>query len=127
MIFEASPVYDRFPLDNPGVGQGVEALAKQIAGYPRHTSMDVSEAPSAGQQFPQNQRRPALGENFRGQRHGTKLAISFHAVEHGLVFVFAQVQFLNFVQSSPRGRKKCSRACRATFRPSSAPTMVELR
>jgi hypothetical protein len=59
--------------------------------------MDISEAPSPGQQFPQDQRRPALSENFRGQRHGTKLAISFHAVEHGLIFVLAQVQFLNFV------------------------------
>jgi hypothetical protein len=78
MIFETSPVYDRFPLNNPAVRQGVEPLAQQIAGYPRHTSMDVSEAPGTGQQFPQNQGRPALGENFRGQRHGTKLAISVH-------------------------------------------------
>ena len=89
--------------------------------------MNVSEAPGAGQEFPQNKRSPALGENFRGQRHGTKLAISFHGVEHGLIVVFAQVQFLNCIQSSPRGRKKCSMACRATFRPSSAPTTVELR
>jgi len=40
--------------------------------------MNVSEAPGAGQEFPQNKRSPALGENFRGQRHGTKLAISIH-------------------------------------------------
>ena len=89
--------------------------------------MNVSEAPGAGQEFPQNKRSPALGENFRSQRHGTKLAISFHRVEHDLILVSTQVQFVNRIQSSPRGRKKCSMACRATFRPSSAPTTVELR
>jgi len=80
--------------------EGVEALAKQIAGYPRHTSMDIRKPPGAGQQFPENQRGPALGENFRCQRHGTKLAISLHAVEHERIFMLAQVQFLNFVHLS---------------------------
>ena len=89
--------------------------------------MNVREAPGAGQEFPQNKRSPALGENFRGQRHGTKLAISIHGVKHGLILVSAQVQFLNRILLSPQGRKKCSMACRATFRPSSAPTTVELR
>jgi hypothetical protein len=87
LIFEASAVCNGFPLDNPTVRQGVEALAKQITGDPRHASMDVRETPRAGQQFPQNQRRPALGENFRGQRHGTKLTISLHGVSMG-AFLF---------------------------------------
>lgn len=97
MIFEASPVCGGFSLDNPAVRQRVEPLAQQIAGYPRYTSMNVSEAPGAGQEFSQNKRSPALSENFRGQRHGTKLAISIHGVKHGLILVLAQVQILNFV------------------------------
>jgi hypothetical protein len=49
VILEASAVFERFPLDDPDMGQGVEALAKQIAGHARHASVDVGEAPGAGQ------------------------------------------------------------------------------
>jgi hypothetical protein len=49
LIFETSPVSNLFPIDNPAVRQGVEALAKQITGHPRYASMDVSETPRAGQ------------------------------------------------------------------------------
>lgn len=100
MIFETSAWCDRFPRDNSAVRQSIEALAKQIARYPRHTSMDVSEPPGAGQEFPQNQRRPALGENLRGQRHGTKLRISTHALKHDRIVAPLQVQSLNFGYSS---------------------------
>jgi hypothetical protein len=86
---------ERLPLNNPDVGQGVEALTKQITRYARYTSVDVSKAPGAGQQFPQNQGRPALGKNLRSQGYGTKLAIPFHAVEHDLFPVPQQVHFLN--------------------------------
>jgi len=86
---------ERLPLNNPEMGQGIEALTKQIARYARHASLDVGKAPGAGQKFPQNQGRPALGENLRSQRYGTKLAISFHAVEHDLFPVPQQVHFLN--------------------------------
>jgi hypothetical protein len=47
--------------------QAFEALAKQITGHARHASLDVGEAPGAGQQLPQNQGRPALSENFRSK------------------------------------------------------------
>ena len=80
VIFETTPLCHRRPRDNPAVRQRIKALAKQIAGYPRHTSMDVGEAPGAREKFPQNQRRPALGKNLRGQRHGAKLRISLHAL-----------------------------------------------
>jgi hypothetical protein len=93
LIFETTPLCDRFPRDNSRVRQSIEALAKQIARYPRHTSMDVSETPGAGQEFPQNQRRPALGENLRSQRHGTKLRISLHALKHDRIVVLPQVKF----------------------------------
>jgi len=56
--------------------------------------MNVSEALGAGQEFPQNKRSPPLGENFRGQRHWTKLAVSIHGVEHGRILIFAQMQFV---------------------------------
>jgi hypothetical protein len=54
LIFETSPVSNRFPIDNPAVRQGVEALAKQITGDARHASMEVSETPGTGQEFPQD-------------------------------------------------------------------------
>ena len=59
--------------------------------------MDVGEAPGAGQEFPQNQGCPALGEHFRSQRYGAKLAISFHAVEIDPFPPPNQVQFLNLI------------------------------
>jgi hypothetical protein len=49
VILETSSVCERFPLDNPDIGQGVEALAKQITGHARHASVDVGEAQGAGQ------------------------------------------------------------------------------
>jgi hypothetical protein len=100
LIFETMPLCDGFPPDNSAVRQGIEALAKQIARYPRHTSIDVSKPPGAGQEFPQNQRRPALGENLRSQRHGTKLRISTHALKHDRIVAPLQVQSLNFGYSS---------------------------
>jgi hypothetical protein len=75
-------VCERFPLDNPDMGQGVEALAKQITRHARHASVDVGEALGARQQFPQNQGRPALGEDLRSECDGTELTIPLHAVQH---------------------------------------------
>ena len=93
LIFETTPVSQRFPRDDAAVRQSIEALAKQIARYSRHTSMDVSEPPGAGQEFPQNQRSPALGEKLRRQRHGTKLGISVHALKHEPIIMPPQVHF----------------------------------
>jgi hypothetical protein len=93
MIFETAPQRGRFPRDDSAVRQSIEALAKQIARYPRHPSVDVGEPPGAGQEFPHNQGRPTLGENFRSQRHGAKLRISLHALKHDRIVVPTQVQF----------------------------------
>src|SRR6478609_5663363 len=95
---------ERLPLNNPEMGQGVEALTKQITRYARHASMDVGKASGAGQQFPQNQWSPALGENLRSQCYGTKLAIPFHAIEHDLFPVPHQVHFLNRVNHPGEAR-----------------------
>ena len=95
VILGTSSVCERFSLDNADMGQGVEALAKQITGYARHASVDVGEAQRAGQQLPQNQGCPALGENLGGKCYGTKLAIPLHAVQHDRIVVSPQVQFLN--------------------------------
>jgi hypothetical protein len=92
-IFVTSPVRGRFPLDNPTMSQTVKALAKQIARDPRHAPMEVGETPGAGQQFPQNQGRPALGEDLRSQCHGTKLSISPHGLQNDRISVAAQAQF----------------------------------
>jgi len=106
VVLETSCLRERLALDDPDVGQSVEALAKQITRYARHASVDVGEPPGAGQQFPQNQGSPALGENFRSQRYGAELAIPFHAEEHDLFLSPPQVHFLNFmVQSCRRGKK----------------------
>ena len=86
------------------MGQGVEALAKQITGHARHASVDVGEAQGAGQQLPQNQGCPALCENLRGKCYGTKLAIPLHAVQHDRIVVPPQVQFLNYL--SPLARQE---------------------
>src|SRR6185369_2301229 len=125
VILRPSSIREWLSLNNPEMCQAVEALTKQIARDARHASVNVGEAPGAGQQFPQNQGRPALRENFRSQGDGTKLAIPFHAVEHDLFPVLQQAHFLNQRQSSSLGRKKRSIAWCATFLPSSAPTIVE--
>jgi acyl-CoA dehydrogenase-like protein len=52
MILEPSRVRERLAFNNPNVVQGVEALAKQITGYARYASVDIGEAPGAGQHFP---------------------------------------------------------------------------
>lgn len=115
---------ERLALDDPDMGQSIEALAEQITGYARHASVDVGESPGAGKQLPQNQGSSALGEDFRSQRYGAKLAVPSHAIEIDLFLARRQVQFLNFTVSRPAGAESnaqapgARRCCQAARQPS---------
>src|SRR6185312_13407097 len=63
-------------LDDAGVLQLLEAPRQQRGRHARHAALQVVEAHAADQQLANDERRPALRQHFRGQRHRTELAVA---------------------------------------------------
>src|SRR5438094_2536241 len=95
-VLAASAGRQRAALDDAGILQLAQALAEQRAGDQRHPAPDLVEPVGAREQLAQDQRRPPLGEDLRGDGDRAELAIAFHGPDSRHPAAAGQVHFLVF-------------------------------
>ncbi len=101
-VFASPAAREGLALDDARGLQLAQPLTEQGPRDQRHALPDLVEAPRAGQQLPQDQRRPALGEGLARHRDRAELTIALHGGPTvGADPPARQVHFL--VLAPPRG------------------------